>query len=459
MESNEIAALGYAASFVAFVATAVLMGTRWRASEWFRPLISACVVSSIWGALLALYSLGYLASPGLLTAAEWLRYGAWLFVFFFVLASLGDRRNVTRNIRRFGVPFALLAFTGLTVFSLTRLTDPFAAVMVSGNIVASLMLVGFAEQVFRKLPGDSAQGFRYVCVMIFVVSLFDIGVFAQTLVLASVHDETWAARGYVGSLLTIPLLVYGQRSTDRSGAEFSRQFVLRSFFLLATSAGLALWLLATLVSEDVNSSAARVALVFLAVATIGGAATVAASATIRSRVRVFLTKALFRYKYDYRKEWLRFIGTLSESGPENVPTTSVRAVAQIVNSPGGIVWTRASDGDQYVPVGAWHTELPVGRSFARSSSLVRFLRYRQWVVDLNEMETYPARYQDLRLDDWVSQRSDFWLVVPMLLGTRLYGFIVLLKPRLMPPLNFEDHDLLRTVGRHAGTHIKQAGTR
>ena len=28
----------------------------------------------------------------------------------------------------------------------------------------------------------------------------------------------------------------------------------------------------------------------------------------------------------------------------------------------------------------------------------------------------------------------------------------------MPSLNFEDHDLLRTVGRHAATHIDQAGS-
>jgi putative PEP-CTERM system histidine kinase len=52
--------------------------------------------------------------------------------------------------------------------------------------------------------------------------------------------------------------------------------------------------------------------------------------------------------------------------------------------------------------------------------------------------------------------EEWWLIVPMELGNRLFGFILLQKPRVVPRLNFEDHDLLRTVGRHVGTHINQA---
>jgi len=44
------------------------------------------------------------------------------------------------------------------------------------------------------------------------------------------------------------------------------------------------------------------------------AATLLLSASVRARARVFLLKLLFRYKYDYRREWLRFIGTLFKNG-------------------------------------------------------------------------------------------------------------------------------------------------
>jgi putative PEP-CTERM system histidine kinase len=175
------------------------------------------------------------------------------------------------------------------------------------------------------------------------------------------------------------------------------------------------------------------------------------SATIRARVRVFLMKTFFQYKYDYRNEWLRFIGTLSESSLDNVATSAVRAVAQIVNSPGGVVWVREQDGKNYLPVGTWESDIPVMSSVDQKSSLVRFLKGRQWVIDLREMREQPARYEGLELEPWLLGHEDWWLVVPLMLGESLFGFMILETPGIAPTLNFEDHDLLRTVGRHVAT--------
>jgi putative PEP-CTERM system histidine kinase len=153
---------------------------------------------------------------------------------------------------------------------------------------------------------------------------------------------------------------------------------------------------------------------------------------------------------------LRFIGTLSESELDTVANTAARAVAQIVNSPGGIVWIQEEGGRDYIPVGAWGSDLPVVASVARDDSLVRFLKRRQWVVDLREIETHPARYEGLEPGEWITGQVEWWLIVPLFLGKRLFGFIILDHPRIVPTLNFEDHDLLKTVGRHVATHIDQA---
>ena len=72
------------------------------------------------------------------------------------------------------------------------------------------------------------------------------------------------------------------------------------------------------------------------------------------------------------------------------------------------------------------------------------------------MKRYPDRYEDLELDSWLRSGGDWWLIVPLFLGMRLYGFIVLQEPRVVPGLNFEDHDLLRTVGSHVAMHVNQA---
>ena len=54
------------------------------------------------------------------------------------------------------------------------------------------------------------------------------------------------------------------------------------------------------------------------------------------------------------------------------------------------------------------------------------------------------------------RQPDWWLIVPLLLGNDVFGFIVLFKPLIAFKLNFEDHDLLKTVGKQVATHIKQA---
>jgi putative PEP-CTERM system histidine kinase len=178
--------------------------------------------------------------------------------------------------------------------------------------------------------------------------------------------------------------------------------------------------------------------------------------SLRARLRVHFLKFFSRYKYDYRKEWLRFIATLSSGGGEQVHTIAVRAVAQIVNSPGGIVWARTPDEDVYDPVGSWECDIPPRSSVPRSASLIRFLERRQWIVDLNEMKKHPQRYEGLELEPMFDDHHDWWLIVPLFLGERLFGFIVLKKPLITYSLNFEDHDLLKTVGKQVATHIDQA---
>ncbi|MFQ5938399.1 MAG: PEP-CTERM system histidine kinase PrsK, partial [Acidiferrobacterales bacterium] len=60
------------------------------------------------------------------------------------------------------------------------------------------------------------------------------------------------------------------------------------------------------------------------------------SGQVRAQLTVFLTKHFYKNKYDYRREWLRLIDTLSTPSEDiTLPERTIKAVAQIVNSPGG----------------------------------------------------------------------------------------------------------------------------
>ncbi len=68
-------------------------------------------------------------------------------------------------------------------------------------------------------------------------------------------------------------------------------------------------------------------------------ALVATSGRFRSRLKVFVSKHFFSYRYDYREEWLRFTRTLStDSGALRSGERAIQALADLVESPAGALW-------------------------------------------------------------------------------------------------------------------------
>ena len=66
------------------------------------------------------------------------------------------------------------------------------------------------------------------------------------------------------------------------------------------------------------------------------------SGSFRSKLRVFVSKHFFSYRYDYRDEWLRFTRTLStDSTVQSVEERCIKALADLVESPAGVLWLRA----------------------------------------------------------------------------------------------------------------------
>src|SRR3546814_2948806 len=75
----------------------------------------------------------------------------------------------------------------------------------------------------------------------------------------------------------------------------------------------------------------------------------------RAWTRVKIAKHFLPYKYDYRSEWLRFIRTvgIARTGYGELPERVIRAVATIVDSPGGLLFT-LGDGRDFAPLAHWN---------------------------------------------------------------------------------------------------------
>jgi len=457
MEINELAAIGHGLATTVFACLMLLMLTRWKDRPKAAFIALASGATAIWAAVQAVGSLGYLNAPAVLLIVEWIRNLAWLTVLASIIRELDDDKRALKLVSRYGILF-LLACGVLTVNYAIRTSDAPAMIgVVGGGVTLSALILILAEQVYRNAPFDARSGLKYFCVGLAGIYTYDLVIFALTIVNREMNVDQWATRGFVNSFFAVPLAFAARRSFRLSLDRYvPRQFLFYSFALI----GIGTFVIFTLIGDyyirafgGTWSGAGRIILFALAAFSV---AVLLVSRTVRARVRVFLMKSFFQYKYDYRKEWLRFIGTLTESELGNVSAAAVRAVAQIVNSPGGVVWVQEQDGKDYLPLGSWQIDIPVMSSVGAQSSLVRFLRQRQWVIDLNEVRTHPTRYEGLELEPWVKEHAEWWLIIPLFLQNSLFGFVILEKPRIVPTLNFEDHDLLRTVGRHVATHIDQA---
>jgi len=134
----------------------------------------------------------------------------------------------------------------------------------------------------------------------------------------------------------------------------------------------------------------------------------------------------------------------------------INAVADIVDSPDGALWLR-EPGERFVLGGAWNAS-----SWKLDSAAVpadplftQFLEERQWMVNLDELAAHPERYDDLIVPDWIKRLERAWLIVPLLHHEWLLGFLVLGRPRAARALNWEDYDLLKTIGRQTASYLAE----
>ncbi|MDE2360437.1 MAG: PEP-CTERM system histidine kinase PrsK, partial [Betaproteobacteria bacterium] len=184
------------------------------------------------------------------------------------------------------------------------------------------------------------------------------------------------------------------------------------------------------------------------------AALAATSGRFRSRLKVFVSKHFFSYRYDYREEWLKFTRTLSmEGSTQSVQERVIVALADLVESPGGALWLKG-ESRGYVQAARWN--LPsAGGVEPGDGALATFLVRTGWVVDLAEVRAHPSRYEALALPAWLADLPSAWIVVPLLSGTDLLGMVVLTTPRTPIELDWEVRDLLKTASRQAASFLGQ----
>jgi putative PEP-CTERM system histidine kinase len=243
------------------------------------------------------------------------------------------------------------------------------------------------EQLFRNTRPEMRRGIKYLCMGVGGMFAFDFYLYADALLLQRIDGALWEARGFVNALV-VPLIGLAIARDPRWSLDIfvSRRIVFHTASLLG--AGIYLFAMGAggYYVRSFGGSWGGVAQVIFLFGAILMLAVLLFSGQLRASLRVLISKHFFHYKYDYRDEWLRFIGTLSSGEPDvRLRERVVRAVAEIIESPSGALWMRRDTG-RFEPVAAWQMELPEQASEVAGSSLTEFLERQEWVINIDEYD-------------------------------------------------------------------------
>lgn len=460
-----IGAISYSISAFTFLIFLAILLTDKHKGATKKALLIAASVNCIWSFLLAYQSLINLSSIQV-SIFEYFKSVSWLILLTQLLCvACGDRfENATIKKIKYGVlilvsvlisPVLIEYFVGDVFF----LQD--VEYLVALNLLIAIIGIVFVEQVYRNTRTEQKWAIKYLCLGLLGMYIYDFYMYSDGLLYQRIDPILWQARGFVYALI-VPLLGISISRDPLWSPEIfiSRRVVFHTTTLLASGIYLMIMGVAGYYVRDFGGTWGLVAQAIFLFMTILVLALFVSSRRIRARLYVLVNKHFYPYKYDYREEWLRFIKTMSISSEEKeLYRNTIKSIAQIIESPGGMLWLRQDNGF-FSCVDAWEMEM-VSELEPTETSLPKFMGENEFVISIDEFQEQPEVYSRLgylELPEWVKKLQP-WLIVPLIYNDLLIGFIVLDHATARKrSFNWEDSDLLKTAARQVAAFIEQKNT-
>lgn len=338
-----------------------------------------------------------------------------------------------------------------------ELAFPVAKMLSLGLLVLSLLGLVLSGQLYGDATIEPYRALRSVCLAAVAVVGLQSFLFAISVLVPDAPAWIMPMRA-AGMVFSSLLLVYSLSSNPQwSLAIFvSPQPSIYAPRLFGGLGALLLFMAGVPLARSLEPQSAE-RLASLLVIVVGSLLLlVLYSEPLRAQLRVFISKHFLPFRYDYREEWLRLIDTLASPGQARpLPERAIQALAQIVGSPAGVLWMRTAEGAPFQCIEAWNTNLKPDSTVNATDPVVVFMRERQWILDTAELDRQPELYPGLARPAWLDSFPQGLLVVPLMSGETVIGFVVLFQSSSAFRLTFEEIDLLRTSGRQVAAHLAQ----
>ena len=415
-----------------------------------RPLAFALALTALWA--LAVAGIGG-AETGT-RFAEALRNLSW-FGFMIVLhrrdgnvrppLALGTVYGVVGLVAVGAVVLHMVGNTGNGEFS----GKVEAAVLLLRMLVSVAALV-LVRALYTSIAATASQGLRWIVLALAGMWFVDFNLFSLGYLSASVPPEWLALRGF-GYLMVALAMAGGLQRKDDWNVQVSRTVAYQSLSLVAILAYFALLALTSSAIATVGGSNARVLQTAFVFGSTAAILTLVSNSWLRAWAKVKLAKHFFRHRYDYRAEWMRFTETLGQpAGPAPLDERIVKAIADLTDSPAGVLLVPEGNGLGFGT--SWKWDAATGPA---EPALAQHLAATGRILELDALRIGDSVEAAL-VPQWMLDLDDAWVLVPLPhLGT-LAGAILLARPPVRRPLDWEDFDLLKVAGRQVASYLAEA---
>jgi putative PEP-CTERM system histidine kinase len=455
-----VALWSHLAAAVLFGALALAQLRHWNGDRRNRPLAIAFAVVSGWAALMAMQS-GQ-AMPAQI--AEGARNLAFL-AFMYGLMREADDGSGQRGIKAvYAALAAVIGFQIVTAALATQaagMTGAEDALLSTGRILGLLIAAGaliLVHNLYGQASPGSRDALRFPMLALAAMWAYDLHLYTLAYFTHGMAHELFAMRGLVLVLLA-PLFALGLRDTAAWKFQLSRAATFQSVSVIAILTYLVVMMSASQAMEAFGGGLGLVAQFGILFAMTFGALILLPSGRARAWLKVFLAKHVFEHRYDYRREWLRFVATLDREGADGAPLEErvVKALADIGDSPAGLLLV-ADDEYRLTPAVRWNSEARLPATGGGAESLLRYIEANTHVLDFDAVRDGLLKVEGeaLPVPTWLAGLEHAWAGIPLIHSGRLVGLVILDSPAQRRPLDWEDFDLFRTAGVQAASYMAEA---
>lgn len=452
---------GHLVAGTAYTALAVWLVHQYSGKNWPQLLlIAAMAMTAIWG--YAATFLGPLSS-----VAQWsetTRNLAWLGFMFSLLRNSNGQQQRSINLIYAALTFVLISqpiFDLLTVSMAAGTTG--AANALQTSVLLRMIFGAGALVLVHNLYSVSAPetrwGISLPMAALAAMWTFDLNLYTISYLTSEISPELMSTRGTAMALIA-PVFVIANKRNSQWRLQLSRSVAFQSVSLLVIGAYLIMMVLLATAIEMIGGTYVRLAQVTLIIGMSVAALLILPSGPFKAWLNVILVKNFFQHRYDYRSEWMRFADTIGFPSPDAAPFYErvIKSLADIFESPGGLIFVPDDEGRLTLQARYnWSTaQVPAN---CVTSHTIPFFESTSHILAMDDMRAgKDARCDPRAVPHWLYEEDQAWAVVPLVHFGKLAGLAVLARPRLPRALDWEDLDMLRTVGRQLASYLAEASS-